>query len=96
MVVCLSMYSSFAQLPNGSLAPDWTLTDLNGTTHNLYSYLDSGYTVFIDFSAVWCGPCWSYHISGALENLYIDHGPTGYPNVSPNNTNDVMVFFIEG
>ena len=96
MVVCLSMYSSFAQLPNGSLAPDWTLTDLNGTTHNLYSYLDSGYTVFIDFSAVWCGPCWSYHISGALENLYIDHGPTGYPNVSPNTTNDVMVFFIEG
>jgi len=96
MVVCLSMYSSFAQLPNGSLAPDWTLTDLNGTTHNLYSYLDSGYTVFIDFSAVWCGPCWSYHISGALENLYIDHGPAGYPNVSPATTNDVMVFFIEG
>jgi hypothetical protein len=62
----------------------------------MYSYLDSGYTVFIDFSAVWCGPCWSYHNSGALENLYIDHGPAGYPNVSPTTTNDVMVFFIEG
>jgi hypothetical protein len=96
IVICLSIHSSFAQLPNGSLAPDWTLTDLNGTTHNLYSYLDSGYTVFIDFSAVWCGPCWSYHTSGALENLYIDHGPAGYPNVSPTTTNDVMVFFIEG
>ena len=96
MVVCISMYSSFAQLPNGSLAPDWTLTDLNGTTHNLYSYLDSGYTVFIDFSAVWCGPCWSYHTSGALEDLYMNHGPAGFPNVSLNTTNDVMVFFIEG
>ena len=96
LVACLSISSSFAQLPNGSLAPDWTLTDLNGTTHNMYSYLDSGYTVFIDFSAVWCGPCWSYHNSGALENLYIDHGPAGYPNVSPTTTNDVMVFFIEG
>ncbi len=96
LVACLSVSSSFAQLPNSSIAPDWTLTDLNGTTHNMYSYLDSGYTVFIDFSAVWCGPCWSYHNSGALENLYIDHGPAGYPNVSPTTTNDVMVFFIEG
>ena len=96
LVACLSISSSFAQLPNSSIAPDWTLTDLNGTTHNMYSYLDSGYTVFIDFSAVWCGPCWSYHNSGALENLYIDHGPAGYPNVIPTTTNDVMVFFIEG
>ena len=96
LVACLSISSSFAQLPNSSIAPDWTLTDLNGTTHNMYSYLDSGYTVFIDFSAVWCGPCWSYHNSGALENLYIDHGPAGYPNVSSTTTNDVMVFFIEG
>ena len=52
-----------AQLPDGSLAPDWTMTDLNGTVHHLYEYLDDGYTVFIDFSAVWCGPCWSYHTS---------------------------------
>ncbi len=96
LVACLSISSSFAQLPDGSLAPDWTLTDLNGTTHNMYSYLDSGYTVFIDFSAIWCGPCWNYHVSGALENLYIDHGPSGYPNVSPTTTDDVMVFFIEG
>ena len=40
-----------AQLPNLSIAPDWTLTDVNGTTHNLYNYLDGSYTVFLDFSA---------------------------------------------
>jgi len=96
MTICLSVSSSFSQLPNGSIAPDWTLTDLNGTTHNLYSYLDNGYTVFIDFSAVWCPPCWSYHTSGALEDLYINHGPDGMPNVSSTTTDDVMVFFIEG
>ena len=46
----------FSQLPNGSVAPDFTITDIEGEEHNLYSYLDSGYAVIIDFSATWCGP----------------------------------------
>ena len=96
LVACFSFNYSSAQLANGSIAPDWTLTAVNGTAHNLYSYLDGSYTVFLDFSAVWCGPCWGYHTSGALENLYIDHGPAGFPNVDANTTDDVMVFFIEG
>ena len=96
IVVLLSFNNAQAQLPNGSVAPDFTLTDLDGTTHNLYAdYLDQGYTVFLDFSAVWCPPCWSYHTSGALEDLYENHGPLGHPNVNPSTTNDVMVFFIE-
>ncbi len=89
-------FSASAQLPDGATAPDWTLTDINGVEHHLYEYLDNGYTVVIDFSATWCGPCWSYHNSGALEELYINHGPAGMPNVSENTTDDVMVFFIEG
>jgi len=96
LITLFSFSNSYAQLANGSVAPDFTLTDLNGTTHNLYDYIDDGYTVFLDFSAVWCGPCWSYHNSGALEDLYINHGPSGLPNVSATTTNDVMVFFIEG
>ena len=66
--LCLSTVIN-AQLPNLSIAPDWTLTDVNGTTHSLYDYLDNNYTVFLDFSAVWCGPCWGYHTGGALEDL---------------------------
>lgn len=77
-----------AQLEDGSVAPDWTLTDINGTTWNLYNLLDEGYTVFLDFSAVWCGPCWAYHTGGSLEGLYEEYGPDG--------TNEVMVFYIEG
>ena len=89
--------SLFAQLSNGSIAPDFELTDLNGTTHKLYEdYTDLGYTVFLDFSAIWCSPCWSYHQTHALKDVYENHGPSGYPGVSPNTTNDVMVFFIEG
>lgn len=96
IVALFTFNNAQAQLPGGSIAPDFTLTDLDGTSHNLYSYLDNGYTVFLDFSAVWCNPCWNYHISGALEDLYMNHGPAGMPNVDPNTTDDVMVFFIEG
>ena len=64
----------FSQLPNGSVAPDFTITDIEGEEHNLYSYLDSGYAVIIDFSATWCGPCWNYHTSGVFEEIYQAHG----------------------
>lgn len=74
-------------LPNGATAPNFTLTDLDGNTHTLYDYLDQGITVMIDFSATWCGPCWNYHNTHILNNLYNQYGPDG--------TGEVMVFFIE-
>ncbi len=96
IILFFTFSSAQAQLPNGSIAPDFTVVDLDGTTHRLYDYLDAGQTVFLDFSAIWCGPCWSYHTSHALKDVYVDHGPSGLPGVSSSTTNDVMVFFIEG
>ncbi|MBI3509708.1 MAG: T9SS type A sorting domain-containing protein [Bacteroidetes bacterium] len=93
--VC-SFNAVHAQLQNGSVAPDWTLTDINGISHHLYSDLDSGYTVYIDVSATWCGPCWNYHNSGALDQLWAAHGPVNGPGVSAATTGDVKVYFIEG
>jgi Secretion system C-terminal sorting domain len=78
-----------AQMPNNSICPDFTGTDLQGNVHNLYDYLDQGYTVVVDVSATWCGPCWNYHNGGALETLYEQHGP---PSADPK----VIVLFIEG
>ena len=79
---------SLAQLPDGSISPDFMATDINGVDHHLYSYLDSGYQVILDFSATWCTPCWNYHESGVLESLYELYGPEG--------TNQLRVFYIEG
>ena len=97
LTVALGLFGSVnAQLPDGTLCPDFTGTDINGNTHNLYSYLDAGYTVVIDVSATWCPPCWSYHQAGTLEDLWMNHGPAGGTGVSASTTDDVIVLWIEG
>lgn len=88
---------SFAQLPAGSTAPDFSLYEIDKTTGdmitsqtiNLYSMLNDYKTVYIDVSATTCGPCYSFHQTGTLESIYNNYGPNSA-------VNDSRVLFIEG
>ena len=79
--------SSHAQLANGSTAPDFNLTDIDGNSHRLYDYLAEGKVVFVEFFACHCPSCWAHHNTGIMESLYQNYGPTG--------TDQIMVIMIE-
>lgn len=95
--IVASAVAATAQHADGTIMQDWTANDINSNSHTLYAdYLDQGYTVVIDVSAAWCGPCWSYHSTHILNDLYEAHGPNGMSGVLGSTTDDMMVFFIEG
>lgn len=79
--------TAVAQLSYGASVPNFIINDLNGNPQDLHSYLNQGYGAILDFSATWCPPCWNYHQTGILENVWTTYGPPG--------SDEVMVFFIE-
>jgi hypothetical protein len=87
-ILMMSFFAMQAQLANGTTAPDFTLSDINGTSHNLYDKLNAGKAVVLDFSAAYCSTCWAYHNSNALKTFYNSRGPNS-SNYQAN------VFFVE-
>jgi thiol-disulfide isomerase/thioredoxin len=77
-----------AQLPQGSVAPDFTAQDVGGQNWHLYELLEQGKIVVLEVGATWCPPCWAYHNNHAMQQLYEAHGPQG--------DDKLQVFFVEG
>ena len=88
-VTLFSFNNVQAQMPNGSTGPDFTATDLNGNTINLYSdFLDEGIPVIMDISATWCPPCWGFHQTHAMKDIYMNYGDGG--------SGEIGVLYVEG
>ncbi len=68
IIVFLTFYLN-AQTPL-TTAVDFTATDVHGTQHNLFSYLDAGKYVFIDFFFTTCGTCQSMAPQGNASCIY--------------------------
>ena len=70
----------------GSAAPDFTLTDNNGTQIALKDYKKSKY-VLIDFWASWCGPC--KEELPYIKNLYQKYRQKGFEIISISTDEDL-------
>ena len=68
LLICHSLL--FAQT-----APNLVATDLDGVSHNLYNYLDSGKTVLLDFFIVNCTPC--QEAASHMDDFWETYGPNG-------------------
>ena len=97
MIITLITYNSIAQVNGyniGEVVSNFTITDINGTTHDLYEYTESGKWVYLDFFKADCIPC--QYSTPAFNMFYEKYGCGGYDiiclSISLDFEEDVMVY----
>lgn len=66
-----------AQVNDGDLMFDFTLNDVQGNSHSLYTTLDAGKTVVLFCFATWDSYAWEYYQQQTLENFNSIYGASG-------------------
>ncbi len=66
------LQAQFNNYQNGDTVADFTVTDVNGQTHNLYSYTAQGKYVYMDFFFSACGSC--QDLIPVFNSLYDKYG----------------------
>ena len=74
-LISINTYAQAGLLAGTGYAPNFTVTDINGVSHTIYDYLDSGYVMVLELMSVTCGHC-IQHAAGT-ENSYLTNGPSG-------------------
>lgn len=71
LLLAASALMLIASLSAQTTVQDWTKTDCNGNSHQLFSSLDNGKIVLMDFVMLGCGSC----ITGSayVEQIYQDY-----------------------
>jgi peroxiredoxin len=84
-VVILLLFGFFAGLGAQEVQvkkiPDFTLTDIEGRTFNLYKNLGNG-PVYVSFWATWCKPC--VEELKIIQKLYEKYGDKGFQVIAIN------------
>ena len=90
IILIITAFSN-AQVQNyevGDVVDDFTVTDINGVEHNLYTYLGEGKYVYLDFFFDTCAPC---ELTTLIFNEFYDKYGCGMGDViciSMNNGTD--------
>lgn len=74
-------------IPDGTIIPNYVLTDIDGNKHDLYSYLDSGQKLLLYFMTTHDISVASYGFGNIFPSFWTLFGPEG--------TNEFMVLMIE-
>ncbi len=70
--------SLLSNLPDGSQAQNFTFIDEQGNSQNLYEdFLNNGISVILEITTSDCTPCWNFHQSGQIQDIYAQYGPNG-------------------
>lgn len=93
------LYLSFLAPGIGATAQnaiDFTFTDTHGVEHNLFTELDAGKTIMLDFFFTTCGPCqyWAPSINHVYEQFGSGEGNVDFWSFTPSD-NDAAVLAYE-